>query len=444
MARSGGRSVPQAAHLATAAVVDLRTSDAAVVAGPTAGPASTAQRIAQRIADAAVLADGGPRWLGRAVTADGTVDVADLGDTFVSGRAGIAWFLAGAAESSRDQKLARIARGAASGALAAASRLPGFAARAEVARACLGVADACNDTDLGRDALDALDAVLRRTASSSIRDLGPDGLDTMARVLLAGLRRCVTPNGAQACGALAGALAAACGERRARPLAGRTGPGGGPAPCGLPHGTAGSGLALAAAAVALGEAAGAAVPEAALEALRSERAWLDRARVAVATHPSLRCHGAAAVARTRLATMGVLARRRPHPTAPALAALADECAADAAAALHLVRVGATDMARRLSWNGHDAFDLSLCHGAAGVAETLLIAAEVTGHIGYLCVARELAAEIARRAAVAPVPGGLPDRSETLGLALGIAGTGATLLRAAGGRLPSPALLGVPR
>jgi hypothetical protein len=142
--------------------------------------------------------------------------------------------------------------------------------------------------------------------------------------------------------------------------------------------------------------------------------------------------------------MGVLARRRPHPPSSALAALADECADDAAAALHLVRVGATDMARRLSWNGHDAFDLSLCHGAAGVAETLLIAADVTGDIGYLCVARELAGEIARRAAVAPVPGGLPDRSETLGLALGIAGTGATLLRAAGGRLPSPALLGVPR
>jgi class II lanthipeptide synthase len=451
LARSGGRTGPRAAHLvpvsgpAVGAGGATGHGDGSLVAGRTQGPGWMALGLAHRLAEAAVLADGGPRWRGRGVAGDGTVAVVDLGETFETGRAGIAWFLAAAAEWSSDGRLARLARTAASGALAAASAEGyGLAAKAEIARACLDVADVCNDDDLAHAAVDTLDTVLRRTASAAARDLGPSAVDVLARVLLAGLRRSVTPDGAYACGALARALASTAVPRRWAPRLGRTGPGGAPAPCGLPHGTAGTGLALAAAAVALGDSAGRIVPEAALESVRSERAWLDRARVSVATHPSLHCHGAAAVARVRMATVGVLARRRPDASSPALDALAGACADDGATVLRFAMDGVADMTRRLRGRGHDAADLSVCHGAAGIAETLIITADVTGDTSHRRAAHELAVEISRRAAVAPVPGGLPDHTETFGLALGIAGTGATLLRAAGARLPSPTLLGLPR
>ena len=445
LARSGGRTGPRAAHLVAVETPSVLDGAASVVSGHTHGAGRMALALAHRLADAAVLADGGPRWRGRGLAGDGTVAVVDLGETFETGRAGIAWFLAAAADWSGDGRLARIARSAAAGALAAASSEGyGLAARAEIARACLDVADICDDRQLADDAVGALDAALRRTASAAARDLGPGAVDVLTRVLLAGLRRSVTPDGAYACGALARALASTAVPRRSAIRLGRTGPGGGPAPCGLPHGTAGTGLALAAAAVALGDSAGRIVPDAALESVRSERAWLDRARVSVATHPSLHCHGAAAVARVRMATVGVLARRRPDASNPALDALALACADDGAAVLQFARDGLADMTRRLRGAGHDAADLSLCHGAAGIAETLIIAADVTGDTSHRGAAHELADEIARRASVAPVPGGLPDHTETFGLALGIAGTGATLLRAAGARLASPTLLGLPR
>jgi hypothetical protein len=419
--------------------------DDAIVNGRTHGPGWTALGLAHRLAEAAVLADGGPRWRGRGVTGDGTVGIVDLGETFETGRAGIAWFLSAAGEWSADGRLARLARAAASGALAgAASEGYGLAARAEIARACLDVADSCNDPDLGHEAVDVLDDALRRTASAAARDLGPDAVDVLGRVLLAGLRRSLTPDGAHACGALARALASTAVPRRWTPRIARTGPGGGPAPCALPHGTAGTGLALAAAAVALGDSAGRIVSEAALESVRSERAWLDRSRVSIATHPSLRCHGAAAVARGRLATVAVLARRRPDASAPSLDALARACADDGVTVLRLAQDAVTDITRRLRGRGHDAADLSVCHGAAGIAETLLVAADATGDVSRRYAAHELAAEIARRASVGPVPGGLPDHTETFGLALGIAGIGATLLRAAGARISSPTLLGLPR
>ena len=222
VARSGGRPVPQAAHLATAAVVSIcrtlgcgrggRAHRKPRVDGAAHRPAHRQRRCARRRRAAVARSGGDSRRNRRRRRSRRHLRLGPGRHRLVPRRRRRRGAATGSSPGSHEApRQARSPRPRA---------LPGFAARAEVARACLDVADACNDTDLGRDAVVALDAVLRRTASSSIRDLGPDGLDTMARVLLAGLRRCVTPNGAQACSALAGALAAESGQRRARPSIG--------------------------------------------------------------------------------------------------------------------------------------------------------------------------------------------------------------------------------
>jgi lantibiotic biosynthesis protein len=201
--------------------------------------------------------------------------------------------------------------------------------------------------------------------------------------------------------------------------------------CGYAHGAAGIGHALAELFAATGEAR---FREAAERAFDYERSWLDPRS---GTWPDLRgvarrsgrdapapaadswCNGAPGIALSRL---------RATDLVGSAALRHDAHLAIAACVRHLTELRAPE-------------DFSLCHGAAGVADVLLEAAD-----GPQDGLGDLAAELGLRGIERHLdqggpgfPGGVPQ-GETPCLMLGSAGIGLFYLRLSDRRVPSPLLI----
>lgn len=205
--------------------------------------------------------------------------------------------------------------------------------------------------------------------------------------------------------------------------------------CGFSHGTAGIGHALF---ELFGATRDSRFREAGEQAFGYEQSWFERR---AATWPDLRgvarkagwdapapamgswCHGAPGIALSRL--------RAEQLVSP----VADRMDADAALAV----------TRRLAGCLLSRFpeDFSLCHGAAGIGDVLLYAAD-TGRGGIREIER-LAADIGllgmqrRQATGDGFPSGLPD-GQTPGLFLGLAGIGLFYLRLADRGVTSPLII----
>jgi lantibiotic biosynthesis protein len=201
--------------------------------------------------------------------------------------------------------------------------------------------------------------------------------------------------------------------------------------CGYAHGAAGIGHALAELFGATGEAR---FREAAERAFDYERSWLDPRS---GTWPDLR---------------GVARRSRRDAPAPAAHWW---CNGAPGIALSRLRAGHIVGSEPLRHDAHLAIaacerhlgelrapeDFSLCHGAAGVADVLLQAAdgpqdclgELAAELGRLGIERHLD-DGARR-----FPGGVPQ-GDTPGLMLGSAGIGLFYLRLSDRGVPSPLLI----
>ncbi|SHJ13145.1 Lanthionine synthetase C-like protein [Tessaracoccus bendigoensis DSM 12906] len=202
--------------------------------------------------------------------------------------------------------------------------------------------------------------------------------------------------------------------------------------CGLAHGASGIAIALAEAAVAYPSVAPVAVPLIG-DALRWESAWYDPVhgwpdlRADGGGYPVLWCHGAGGIGATRLRLLE-LARMGLDLDYPADAVAAEASAAVLACGRELTR--AVGVARK-GGLASVPYGLTLCHGAGGLLDVLVQAAEVWDEPGHLQAARRIAVDLLATAPEDPLewPSGLKAPG-CLGLFVGVAGTALLLTRLA--------------
>jgi lantibiotic modifying enzyme len=177
---------------------------------------------------------------------------------------------------------------------------------------------------------------------------------------------------------------------------------------------------------------------------RGERAWFgsqgwpdlrefDRAALSsvVPPYPAMWCHGAVGIGLARLVAWKATGQ-------PALLA-------DATAALHLAELATSRLLQSVP--GDYAANFSLCHGAAGLIELFIVAAGTLSDPFWLSAAAAVVStgQVHRELGHAWRCGVEPG-AEVPGLFLGLAGTGAALLRLAEAMdkrstMPSPLVLG---
>ncbi len=390
-------------------------------------------------------------WLGdEVVELDGEFPVVhhDLGGSLYAGSAGIGWFLAHAAAALDHPSTAATAAAGLRHGLGWARRAPSsslHAGAAGVGLACLHGARVLADVGLESEAVGLLiDVAERTTAPTDGHGAGSDLISGDAGVVLAllggaqAVDRSPTASG-DATGTLR-AAAAAVGDRLvADAVRGPTGwtwpvpDADEPALCGLGHGASGPALALAELFALTGEERFA---EGSREAARAERAWfsstadgwpdlrefsrLDLAEGTRPTSPHLWCHGSVGIGVARLQTWG---------------ATGDPAAlAEATAALHHARAALAALGRTAP--GEYVANFSLCHGAAGLIDFLCLADDsLDDHSWRSAAAVAVGIGLSHLEATGTwrcgVEGSPQHPTSTPGLMLGLAGTGAALLRLAG-------------
>jgi lantibiotic modifying enzyme len=402
----------------------------------------TACAIARRISRDAIWADGCCNWIGPFMDGFQGWDVRQksFGPDLYSGTAGVALFLALAAEAADDQVVRKTAEGAARHAAAHAKEVPKqqrigvYSGALGIAWSLLEVGSTLGDGNWTERAVGLLDGLENAIAGA--------GLDVMSGyagaipAFLALSRRCGRPDWVN--------LSVRCGEELER-AAVRSSEGWSwktidiPGQAGLrnltgfSHGTAGIGWALLELSQATGELR---FQSAAEEAFRYERSHYSREhenwpdfrdflRPAGGNGPVFStawCHGAPGIALSRLRAWGLTA----SPLAREEAEAAVRTTTRAVQAPDAVRGG-----------------FSLCHGCAGNADVLLEAAEILG----AAEAREAAEKIGYtgieqfEAQRLPWPCGLPGAGETPGLMLGTAGIGHFYLRMAKPGIPTALRIG---
>ena len=402
----------------------------------------TACAIARRIARDAIWSDGRCNWVGPFMNSFQAWDVRhkSFGPDLYCGTAGVALFLALAADAADDALLRKTAEGAARHAAAHAQegppqqRIGVYSGTLGIAWSLLEVGRVLGDANWTGRALALLDGMEDGIPGAGLDVMG--GYAGAIPVLLAMARRCERPGWVD--------LAMRCGEELER-AAVRSSEGWSWKTIDLPgqadlrnltgfsHGTAGIAWAFLELSEATGERR---FRSAAEEALRYERThyspehenwpdFRDFLRPPGGSGPVFGmawCHGAPGIALSRLRVW----------TLPASA----EARAEAEAALRTTT-------RALSAPDAVKGGFSLCHGCAGNADVLLEAAET------------LAAPEARQAAEKighagveefasqrlPWPCGLPGAGETPGLMLGTAGIGHFYLRLANPAIPTVLRIG---
>jgi lantibiotic modifying enzyme len=370
-----------------------------------------------------------------------------IGPGMYDGKAGIGWFLAHVAPFDASGAIAAAADAALRAALSEAHEnlepetcslmtgALGTALTAWDAGACLA------DSDSRRPTLQQAASALAEAAAAQIMFAPPAAYDLIAGAagmlvgLLALYQRTAISSLLAAVHTLGDSLLASAHKDWWG--ASWTSSPGVPALCGLAHGNAGVGWALAELAWIAGERR---YLDVAYEAFRYERSWYAPDRCA---WPDLRqtplrnaanstwpgwmtawCHGALGIGAVRLRFYEMT-----HDTT----ALAEASAAINAARMAAGRAGAALSAGEMA-------DVTLCHGLGGVAELLLLAYEVLGGREHLRAARQVgrlcldifAANGSRWTT------GLQGAEDVPGLFLGRAGIGVTLLR-----LHDPGLVGSP-
>ncbi len=389
-------------------------------------------------------------WLGdEVVELDGAFPVIhrDLDGSLYSGSAGIGWFLAHAASALNDPAISVTAAAGLRHALDWAqetSSLSLYAGSIGVGLACLVGGRVLDDTPLESSGVDLLvEASHRATSRPPLDEPESDLISGDAGVVLGLLSaaQAIDHSGAAPSEAAVQLRSAArkIGERLIsdadrgptgwtwRPMASTE-----PPLCGLGHGASGPALALAELFAVTGEDQFA---HASREACRSERAWfavatdgwpdlreltrVDLTQGTRPTSPHLWCHGSLGIGVARLQIWG---------------ATGDPAAlAEATAALHFARGSLSALGGATP--GEYAANFSLCHGAAGLIDFLRLAADVLEDRSWLPGAaagvgvglKHLAATGSWRCGV---EGGPQQPTSTPGLMLGLAGTGAAILRLA--------------
>jgi lantibiotic biosynthesis protein len=402
----------------------------------------TAFAIARRISRDAIWSDGCCNWVGPFMDTFQVWDVRQksFGPEIYSGTAGVALFLALAAEATDDRLLRKTAKGAARHAAAHASEVPPqqrigvYTGTLGVAWSLLEVGRALGDGNYAERAAGLLDGI-----ESSIPGAGLDVMSGYAGAIPAFLAladRCARPDWME--------LSVRCGEELERAavrssegwswktieMPGQTGLRN---LTGFSHGTAGIGWALLELSAASGEQR---FRSAAEEAFRYERTHYSREQE---NWPDFRdflrspggngpvfatawCHGAPGIALSRLRAWGLTASPQSREEA------------EAAVRTTTRAVQAPDAARG---------GFSLCHGCAGNADVLLEASESLGtgeareaaeRIGYVGIEQFESQRL-------PWPCGLPGAGETPGLMLGTAGIGHFYLRLAKPGIPTALRIG---
>ena len=396
--------------------------------GTVIAPQDLARRQAGRIADAlvesAIVVDGQATWIGPTLRVDGEAFVVEerTGEaTLYDGSAGIALASWGVGLAMRRGDLLDTALSAARHAVASADRVqaPGlYDGRAGIGLAALRIGLAAGAAELIRPAVRILE---------ELRGCVPDRSDVISG--LAGIAIAMV-RAAQLTGETAWLDAAASTAVRLVSAADRrpwgwAWPNGGDDPglCGLAHGAAGVGWALAEVAAALDEEER--FGEAIAGARQFERSWFDpRANRwpdlrphpgsevgGELPRPALWCHGSVGIGVSRIAMDAC----RPHPALKA----------EVAAALQSSCVEAVEQVREASIDQ----GLTVCHGAAGAVDFLIDAYLHLGEDVHLKTARWLTDEALQVLGedVESWPGGVLGRPGP-GLMNGMAGTMAVLTR----------------
>ncbi|GAB2766319.1 hypothetical protein GCM10027020_18700 [Nocardioides salsibiostraticola] len=412
--------------------------------------------IAHTLSDEALWDASGSRclWLGdEVVEFDGAFPVVhhDVGGSLYSGSAGIGWFLAFAGSALADPEISATARAGLRHGLDWTRDNPSpslHAGSTGVGLACLRSSQVLADDALESQAIDVILQASEHAAASSPGHGSESDLISGDAGIVVGLLGAIRH--LEQSGRAPSAVLTTLHERvrqlgeRLIDAADRTptgwiwpsGDGSTEPPlCGLGHGASGPALALAELASCTGDEAFA---EASRQACRSERAWfggtpegwpdlreytrLDLTEGRRPTAPHLWCHGSLGVGVTRLQIW---------------AATGDPAAlAEATAALHFAQSSLSALGRATP--GEYAANFSLCHGAAGLIDFFLLASEVLEDRSWLPAAaaavgvgvRHLEATGSWRCGVEGSP---QQPTATPGLMLGLAGTGAALLRLSYGR-----------
>lgn len=404
---------------------------------------ATALTIGEQLARSADVADGRIGWEGDDLLGSEVANLrvvrGPIGSDLYGGLAGIGWFLGHLAAVTDSATFAELSLAALRTALTNThvdqNSLSLYTGATGVALAAIDVADRLDAPELaGQAAALATAAALaaRRSESTTETDLlvGSSGIIIG---LLAIHRRHPDPALLDTCRFLAEQLASTA--RHAWWGASWSGPESAPALCGLGHGMAGIGWALAETAWATNDDALLAL---ALETFRYERGFFSPVRCAwpdlrgatetidgaLTSWTSAWCHGAIGIGAVRL---------RVYEATGDVSALAD-----ASAALQAARAMSVQIARDLP---HGMVrDVTLCHGVGGIAELFLLAGEVFDNDDHLRAARRVGELMLAmyEANGREWPFGLPDTHDIPGLFLGLAGIGVTMLR-----LDDPASIGSP-
>lgn len=348
------------------------------------------------------------------------------GDTY-EGSAGIARFLALAAAQTGSDDFARVARGAATHALARVRHYSLFSGSAGAGIVALEVAALLDEPVLAERGA----ALLQDAAAAAIADDAAiaDYIAGRAGVLWAVVTAAAAgvPGDWLTSARRLAEILVTTGDATDEAPDGLSWPlhAGGPRLCGLGHGASGPALAL--------EALGRLDPDprwaaAAVAARRYERAWYSPAAGTWAdlregvSYPHMWCHGSIGVAAERLAA--VMAGTSDPMAA---ADLAGGLAGARAAASGLVDVPTGPGA------GH-AINGSQCHGLGGMSDLFVDAALAEGDRGgaWLVLARRCTEQMRRDARRVDGwrTGVFPSGESTPGLMLGLSGIGWALLRVA--------------
>ena len=395
-----------------------------------------ARRLAERICAAA-------RWQGDRCTwtdPEGEPLEADV----YAGTAGVAWFLAHLAAVTGDRPAARTAAGAVRSALdlvagrhaARSGLLSGDLGTLWAAATVGGLLDDAGLAERARALLPAVQHRLPPAGRTGFELLGGTAGDLLAMVGLADRSGPAALHEAERTAKLLVEGADPMPYGVAWPLppgtdpaagawtAAAKPPGAGPAyQVGMAHGASGVARAL----LELDAATGAdRFRDAVGEALAFERAWFDRAACAwrnpvlgLPTSTSW-CRGSAGIGLARLRWLELAPEPQPRLQAEAGAALAS---------VHASVAGALSS----GWPARawEQLNFSVCHGLMGAADLLVYASRVLGVAEHHRAAERVAEHgLATAAAEGRWPCGTLDRSEAVGLLLGLAGIGAVLLRVA--------------
>lgn len=409
------------------------TTGRTIVRGPTLIEAAAA--IGRALCATAYWHEGRCNWIGR--TANEAADpsmpltptAAALGPELYGGTAGVGLFLAQLHARTQDDAFREAALGAVRQSLSKSADTPPVLSRSFYSGS-IGIAYAAARTGrlLVEDALVADGLSLARRAVSTDGDHLLDVVGGHAGAIAPLLWLASLPGGAELQAtvlAFAESLAAAAmiGDDVWRWDNDRAcGAGVGATPlCGFAHGASGMGLALIEAGVRFGRddlVAGG------LAAFRYEDGLFDEAQ---GNWPDLRsprgdassprrsfmvawCHGAAGIGLARLRAFRLLSMQQDVLEA---------------SARHAVRTTAATFAE-----APDEADASPCHGRAGLAETLLYAAEVLGERSLAAsVIDRWSADVSTRIDPASWPCGVASGVNNPSLMLGFAGIGYSLLRA---------------